>query len=286
MTLTSTKIGFVADSTCDIPADLIAKWNIGVIPAFVNYGGNSYADDGRDLDRNWLYAHMPTLKPHPTTAGFSPAYAEAILSEAAQRVEHVVVLTAPAKLSSMYNTTRLAIENLGLQQRTTLIDSNSLSMGIGFQVLAGAEMAAATDDLQQVLAEINRVRANVHVYAGLSTLEYLRRSGRVSWARAGMSALLQIKPVVGVTGGDVPQYALVRTFGRAVEKLLELARADAPLERLALLYTYNPKGAQTMKDRLADIAPPETLVVSATPLIGVHIGPESLGIATVKKVGK
>lgn len=279
--MTFKNIRFVTDSTCDIPAELVARWNIGVVPCFVNYGDHSYADDGRELDRKTFYHQLPSIRPHPTTAAPPPALAEQVIQAAAKDADHLVVITAPAKLSAIYNTMRLGIESLGLQERATLIDSGMVTIGLGWQVLMGAQVAAETGDLQQVLDVIERIRPHVRVYAGLSTMEYLRRSGRVNWAKAGVGALLQIKPVIGVRDGEVPQVALVRTFARAVDKLVELARAEAPLSKLALLHTDNPAGAQDLKNRLADIAPEDTLIASVTPVIGVHIGPESLGIAFV-----
>jgi DegV family protein with EDD domain len=279
--MTFKNIRFVTDSTCDIPAELVTRWNIGVVPCFVNYGDHSYADDGRELNRHTFYRQLPSIRPHPTTAAPPPALAEQVIREAARDADHLVVLTAPAKLSAIYNTMRLGIESLGLQDRATLIDSGMVTIGLGWQVLVGAQVAAETGDLQQVLDAIERIRPHVRVYAGLSTMEYLRRSGRVNWAKAGVGALLQIKPVIGVRDGEVPQVALVRTFARAVDKLIELARAEAPLNKLALLHTDNPAGAQDLKNRLADVAPEDTLIASVTPVIGVHIGPESLGIAFV-----
>lgn len=280
--MTFKKIRFVTDSTCDIPAELIARWKIGVVPCFVNYGDHSYADDGRELDRQTFYQQLPSIRPHPTTAAPPPALAEQVMGEMAKDADHLMVMTAPAKLSAIYNTMRLSIESLGLQDRATLLDSGTVTVGLGWQVLIGAQIAAETGDVQRVLDVINQIRASVRVYAGLSTMEYLRRSGRVNWAKAGVGALLQIKPVIGVLDGEVPQVALVRTFARAVDKLVELTRAEAPLSKLALLHADNPSGAQDLKNRLADIAPEDTLIASVTPVIGVHIGPESLGVAFVK----
>lgn len=279
--MTSKKIRFVTDSTCDIPAELVARWGIGVVPCFVNYGSASYADDGRELNRATFYERLPEIRPHPTTAAPPPALAEQVIGEAAQDADHVVIVTAPAKLSAIHNTMRLAVESLGLQDRATLIDSGTVTIGLGWQVLLGAETAERTSDVQQVVETIHRIRSYVRVYAGLSTMEYLRRSGRVNWAKAGVGALLQIKPVIGVQDGEVPQVALVRTFPRAVDKLVELTRAEAPLHKLALLHANNVPGAQELKERLSDVAPPDTMILSVTPVIGVHIGPESLGVAFV-----
>jgi len=280
--MTFKTIRFVADSTCDIPPDLVEKWKIGIVPAFVNYGGKSYADDGVELDRVVYYNQMPSMTTQPTTAAPPPALAEKIIHEAFKEADHLVMLTAPANLSGIYNAFRLGMSQLP-QDRVTLIDCGTLTMGMGFQVLIGAEVAAETGDVDAVLSAIQRARPNQQVYAAPETMEYLRRSGRVGWATASVGALLQIKPIVNVTEGEVKSIARVRTFSKAIDKLIELAQSQAPLDRLALLHANNLEGAQEIKNRLGDITPAETLIINVTPVIGTHIGPGALGVTTVSK---
>jgi DegV family protein with EDD domain len=280
--MTFRTIRFVADSTCDIPRELLDKWKISTVPAFVNYGGKSYADDGVELDRVVYYNQMPTMTAQPTTSAPPPALVEKIIHKAFEGADHLVMLTAPATLSGIYNAFRLGASQLP-QDCVTLIDSGTLTMALGFQTLIGAEVAAETGNLEAVLSAIQRVRANQQVYAIPETMEYLRRSGRVSWAAASVGALLQIKPLVSATESEVKAIARVRTFSKAVDKLIELIQEQAPLDRLALLHVNNSEGAQEMKNRLGDIAPAETFIINVTPVIGTHIGPGALGVTTVSK---
>ena len=99
--MTFKKIRFIADSTCDIPPDVLQKWNIAIIPAFVNYGGGSYADDGKELDRVAYYDQLPSMTSQPSTAAPSPGLTEAIITKVAAECDHVVMLTVPAKLSGI-----------------------------------------------------------------------------------------------------------------------------------------------------------------------------------------
>jgi DegV family protein with EDD domain len=280
--MTFKNIRFIADSTCDIPPELIKKWNIGIVPAFVNYGNKSYADDGIELDRVVYYNQMPSMTAQPTTSAPPPALVEKIVQDTLEGADHLVMLSVPAVFSGIYNAFRLGASELP-PDRVTIIDSGTMTLGLGYQTLIGAEVAAETGDLAKVLAAIQAVRACQHVYAVPETMEYLRRSGRLSWAAASVGALLQIKPIISATESEVKAIARVRTFSKAVDKLIELVHEDAPLDRLAVLHVNNPDGAREIKERLGSIAPVDTFVVNITPVIGTHIGPGALGVATVKQ---
>ncbi len=279
-----TKIRFVTDSTCDLPAEIVQQYDIRVIPTFVNYGDLSIPDDGVALDRAVFYRDLPTRTPFPKTAAIAPGDAEKIITEAFDGADHLFLISVASKLSAVYNIMRLAAQKLP-QERITLIDSRSVTMGLGFQVLAGAEAAAATGDVAQVRAAIESTRKRAWVYAALDTMEFLRRSGRVGWAAAGIGALLQIKPILEVYDGEVKSGSKVRTFGRALDELIRLVHEQAPLERMSMLYINDLEVAQQLRERLSDVAPPNTLIASVTPTIGVHVGTGGVGVVTVSKSG-
>lgn len=278
------QIRIVADSVCDVPAALIDQWQITIVPSYVNFGGHSYADDGVELVRETYYNELPTMRETPTTSAMSPAIAREKLLAAWDegRVDHLIVITTPAKLSGIHNTMRLALQDFPTE-RVTLVDSGQLSMGIGWQVIVAAEVATETGDVAQTLDAIERVRQRQNVWAGLDTLEYLRRSGRVGWATANIGQLLQIKPLVNVNGGDVKAIARSRTYSRMLDKLESLIRAQAPLDKMAILHINNPQARDELLQRLSDIAPPETITGLIGPTLGTHIGPGSIGAAILSK---
>ena len=282
--MSSKKIRFVTDSTCDIPADLVQKYGIGVIPTFVNFGDKSLSDNGVELIREDFYRQLPSMNPFPTTAAMPPALAEEIIMRTFEDADHLFLISVASKLSGVYNIMRLSASKLP-QDRVTLIDSKSVTLGLGFQVLAGAETAEATGDVDLVKAAVEHVRDRAHVYAALETMEFLRRSGRVGWAAAGLGALLQIKPMLEVYNGEVKSGNRVRTFGRAIEELIRLVHEQSPLERLAILYISDRTDAEKLRDRLTDVAPSEPLIVSVTPTIGSHVGTGGVGVVTVSKSG-
>lgn len=282
----SMKIRFVTDSASDIPQELVDQWNITVVPCYVNYGDQSYADDGVELVREEYYAQLGDMKEHPSTAAMPPGVAAEHIEPLLDEADHIVIISVPPTLSGIYNSMRLAMQQLNVpEDRFSLIDSGVVSLGMAFQVLAGAELAAETGDLQKTLDTVSKVRDNTTVYATIGSMEFLRRSGRVGWAAAGIAGLLNIKPVVEVKEGGVHARARVRTFSRALDKMVDLAREQAPVARLGLMHINNPDGMNDARERLADIMPPEANVITGMigPTVGTHIGPGSVGVVTVKQ---
>jgi DegV family protein with EDD domain len=275
------KIRIMTDSVADVPAHLLEKWNIGVVPTYVNFEGGSYADDGKELNRELYYQRLPHMAEFPTTAAPSPAVAEEILNRAIEGYDHIVSVNIPAKLSATINNVRLGAQ--GIKDRVTVIDGGTLTMGIGFQVLVAAEIAAETGDVESVVKAVESARRNIKLYAIIANLEYLRRSGRVNAVVAFAGSLLQVKPILDVHDGEVDVAQRVRTMGKAIARLKEMTEEQAPLERLVVLHINNEDGAKELQQSLGSTVPPDTITIVAGPTLGTHIGPGSLGVVTLRK---
>lgn len=276
------KIRIVTDSVCDLSDELLAQWNIRVIPCYVNYHDQSFADDGVQLDRRAFYQALPTIHPYPTTAAPSPALAEEILREALEGYDHVIGIHVPAALSSTFANIRAAAAQID-PNRFTLIDSQTLTMGIGMQVLIAAEVATATGNVQAVVETVEKVRRHQRLYAALYSLDALRRSGRVNSFISSIGTLLQIKPIIEVRDSQVHPIHRIRTFSKAIDHLYDLVAAQAPLDRLVVLHIQNLDGAQAFLQRLERIAPAGTTIVEVGPTLGTHIGLGSLGAVTLAR---
>jgi DegV family protein with EDD domain len=278
------RILVMTDSTCDLPPEWVQRFDVRVVPTYVHFGSESYADDGVQLTRSEFYRRLPLSPVTPTTAAPPPGQTLEVMRQALADADRVVALTAPAKLSGVYNTFRLAAEQTD-PERVTLIDSGMVSMGMGWQVVIAAEMAEAGASPADIERANGAVQPCTDVWAALDTVEYLRRSGRVSWAAAMVGNLFQIKPIIRLHDSVVSSVTRVRTSHRAFDALVALAHEAAPLDRLAVMHTSNLDGAHRLLDALADIHPPnETVIVEATPVLGVHVGPNALGLGVVRKL--
>jgi len=273
----------MTDSTCDLPHDWIARYDVRAVPTYVHFGLESLADDGQQLTRPEFYRRLPTVAELPKTSAPPPGQVLEVMRQALTDAEHVIAITAPATLSGIYNTFRLAAEQ-SAPERVTLIDSGTLSMGLGWLVMVAAERAQAGIAPATIAEEVRAAVPRANVWAALDTFEYVRRSGRVGWAAAMVGELFHIKPIIHLYDGVVSSVTRTRTSQRAFNTLIELAHSAAPLERLAVMHSYYPQGGQRLAEALSGIVPTaEIPVVDATPVIGVHVGPNALGIAVLRQ---
>jgi DegV family protein with EDD domain len=277
------KIRIITDSVSDIPAALLAKWNIDVIPCYVNYDGGSYADDGKELNRTEFYQSIASMKDFPSTAAPPPAIAEEVLARAIQGYDHLVSINVAESLSATINNIRIAAKSVDAK-RITVLDSETVSMGIGWQALIAAEVAQETGDLDAVVRAAEAVKKNHKLYAAIYTMDFLRRSGRVNNVVAGIGSILQIKPIVTVLeGGKVEAVQRIRTFKKAEEKLAELLKEEGAIERLAIIHTQNEEGARRFIEEHKDLMPQNPIISEVGPTLGTHIGLNSLGFISVRK---
>jgi len=273
------KMGFVTDSTADVPAEVARQYGIEVVPALVNIAGKSYAD-GVELSREDFYTRLPGLKPLPTTSApsvgsFRVCY-ETLLKSG---VDQILSIHLPNALSGTYNAARLAAQDFS--QQVKVLDSGQLSLGVGFQVILAAEAAARGAILDEVLALVESIRQRVRVAALLESIEYVRRSGRVSWATAMIGGILRLQPLVELRYGLVHRLGQARTRLQGVERLVETLHSWGPLERLAVLHTNAEAAARQLLEEVKSLAAVPPLLVNVTTAVGTHVGPNGLGFAAV-----
>lgn len=277
------KIGIVTDSTCDIPANIAEQHEIEVVPSILIVDGKEYAD-GQGITREDFYTRLPSLQTPPTTAApsigdFSARYDSLLM----QGCDHIISIHAAGKLTTTINSAHQASKDF--PNKIAVVDSLSLSLGLGFQVLAAAE--AAENGLKSALAAIESTRKRLHVNAALDTMDYLRRSGRVPAAVTFFGGILSIKPIVELVNGGLKPVTAVRTTKQSNQRVLQMLLEYGEMERLALMHTNAEERAREVLNGLMEQAsqsvPRDILMVNVTTVIGTHVGPNGLGFAAVTK---
>ncbi|MBN2148325.1 MAG: DegV family protein [Anaerolineales bacterium] len=271
----------VTDSTCDLPAEVIARYGISVIPLYINVGNQGFLD-GVDMKRDEFYTRLPTFSTHPTTAvpslqKFHAIY-QALADEGASEVLSIHISVA---LSGTVDVARAAAQETTAVP-VTVLDSQQLSLGTGFLVENAAKMAAAGSSMAEILAALDKQTQRSHVFAALDTLEYLKRSGRMNKYVASLASLLQIKPILTMHKGQ-PGSERVRTRERAMKRVVEMLAAVGALERVAIVHTHAlPERIAALRALAAGLLPQGDIPIEdITPVIGAHIGPNAVGFAVV-----
>lgn len=270
-------VGIVTDSTADVPAEVLSSLKIAMVPALLIIDGQTYVD-GVDISREEFYRRLPSFQSPPTTAApssiqFKQAY-ERLL---AAGMEQILSIHVSSRLSGIINAAHQAAQQFG--DRVHVFDSQQLSLGLGYQAMEAATAALDGLSIEAVLERARRARANVHLLALINSLEYLRRSGRVSWLQAGVSELLRIKLLLTLKNGFVESFGRARTFGHALEALRREARSWAPMSQLAIMHSGIVEKAKELADELNTLCSTPPMVVNVTTVIGAHVGPGSIGIA-------
>lgn len=277
------KIGIVTDSTSDLPAYLVEEHHIQVVSSILVLEGKQYLD-GINITREEFYTRLPALRTPPTTAApsigdFTTPY-ESLLT---QGCDHIISIHAAGQLTTIVNVAHEAAKEF--PNKVTCVDSGSLSLGLGFQVVAAAENSEL--GLQLVLDAIASTRKRLQVSAALDTMEYLKRSGRVPGAVAALGGLLSIKPMIELADGEVKAIGAVRTTKQADGRILNFLLGLGDMERLAVLHTNaEPRARQLLNElmnRTRKSIPRDILFVNVTAVIGTHLGPNGLGFAAVRK---
>ncbi len=244
-------IKIVTDSTCDLPDELVKSLGITVIPLYINIGDQGYLD-GVDISRQEFYSNLANYKTHPTTgtpgtAAFTQTF-DALVDQGA---DEIITIHISEELSATINVARTAAEDYQ-KAKITVRDSGQLSIGTGFQVELAAKMAQEGKSSSEILSALDSLRSRTFVTAGLDTLEFLRRSGRMNRFMTGIGSLIQLKPILTMKDGK-PGSDRVRTTIRAEKRLISLLEDYVPIERFALLHTNAHAKAEEFKRRLQNI---------------------------------
>jgi DegV family protein with EDD domain len=274
-------VHLVADSTCDISAGDATKLGLAIVPLKVIIGEEVFAD-GVDIDPATLYARMRSSTVAPRTSQPTPAEFEAVFREVGADGAPIVCTTISAAMSGTHGSAvaaRAALPNLDIR----LIDT--CTVGPGHQqvveaLLAAAAAGAGAGDLEELA---KRIRSTQRLVFTVESLEYLRRGGRIGGARALLGSMLNIKPILEVRDGAVEPLDRVRTFRKALDRLLEEVAASAAAwgGRASVLVTHADKAeaAAQIALRAAEIAGQPVRLIDVGPVIGCHGGPGAIGMS-------
>jgi DegV family protein with EDD domain len=277
-------VAIVVDSTADLPPEQARALNISIVPLVVRFGERTFRD-GVDLTPSAFLAELTTSTDSPSTSQPAVTDFQAAFQTALDAGKDVVCLTIASQLSGTHNAARLAAEAVAPPgERVRVIDSGTVSGQLGLVAIEAARAAQAGGTSEEVVATVRSALTRSQIYVVLETLEYLQKGGRIGRAQALLGSVLSVKPIVTVQEGTVVPLERVRTWRKALERIVELGRQKAPLEALAIYHAGNPDDAKLLSERLADLVPSERLLLGEIgPVVATYGGPGLVGIAPLAR---
>jgi len=277
-------VKIVTDSTSDIPSQVAQALGITVVPAYIHFGDKTYRDRV-DISEDELYQRLVDGPVHPTTSAPSPGdFAEAY-SKLAQESDEIVSIVVTSKQSAVYDSALLGKEAAGVKCRIEVIDSQSVTMGLGLMAIAAAKAAQAGKGIEEVVEVVRRAIPRTYGMAVLDTLKYALKGGRLSRAGTLLGAMVMVKPMLIIREGVVGPAGVARTRGKGIERLYEFVRKYLPVEDLAVVHATSQQEAESLVERVKSLVPgKQPLIARLGAALGVHGGPGALVV--VLRAGK
>lgn len=277
-------VRIVTDSSSDLTDEEVAAHGIEVVPLSIRFGAEEF-EDRTELPVQAFYEKLAASSALPETSAPAPGKFEAAFRRQQEAGADAVVCI---NLSSDLSATMQSAQNAAKAAEGTLdvrvVDSRSITSGLGTQVLLAAEAAAGGASADDVVALVEGLAARTHVVGALDTLDNLKKGGRIGGAQALLGSLLSIKPIVDVSSGKVEEAGKARTRKKALEVLRDKVAEAGAIEHLCLTHGFAPE-VEDMLDMLAPLYPREEIRVGHIgPVIGTHGGPRVMGVTWLSSV--
>ncbi len=280
------RVAIVTDSASDMDPAAAARLGIRIVPLIVNFGSETFKA-GVELSREDFWRRMTAPDaPFPTTAASSPGEFKAVYDAAfADGAEAIVSIHVANTLSGTIKSAEIA-KGMLLDREIHIVDSMAVSMAEG--ILAEIGVALATDGMSAAdIARALEARVpDISTFLAVETLEYLKKGGRISGARAAIGTILSVKPIIQVKDGLVDTADRVRTRSKARERSIELT-CSRPIERLSVLHTTHAD-VEAFRDALiarvpGGIDPAKVSIELVGASVGPHLGPGCVGAVALHR---
>ncbi|NLK07637.1 MAG: DegV family protein [Firmicutes bacterium] len=266
----------VTDSTADLPEDVVKEYGIKVVPLSVNFGDQQYID-GVNLTAKEFYEKLRQEPKIPTTSQPAPGQFADVYRKAVEAGRKVLSIHISSKLSGTYQAASLAAEMVG-KEHITVVDSVSVSLGLGMQVIAAAKNSHTLETARQAALDAKKQLGLLFL---VDTLEYMEKNGRIGRAASLLGSLLQIKPVLTFTDGTVDVTEKVRGSRRAYRRLLEIfkERVGGTAVDVAVVHGGVEAEAKELIQEVQGLAECAQIYLNyISPVVGSHGGPGILGL--------
>lgn len=272
-------IKVVTDSASDIPPEIAKELGITVVPVYIYFGDKAYKD-GVDIGPDELYKRLVEGPIYPTTTQPMPTDFAKTYSELSKDADVIVSIHLPTKVSGTYNAALQGMEIVKSKCEVHVVESFSVSVGLGIIATAAARVVKTGGNLAEVLEETKKAMSQTQIRALLDTLHYLLKGGRITKTKALVGTLLNVKPILTMREGEMVQVGMARSYAKGIERLFEFIKSYPNLQEVAIAHSTVPEEATALKKRIASIIDEERIQMSRIGAgLGVHGGPGTLLVA-------
>ena len=276
-------VHIITDSSCDLSDDLATELGIMIVPLEIRFGMQTFTDRV-ELSTADFWERCRASDDLPSTAAPSPgAFTDAYQRAADAGASEVVVITLSGDLSATIEAAQQAASQPPDGITCHVVDSRSVSAGLGLLVIGAAELASGGASGAEIAEVVRAAAQRVRVHAALDTLENLRKGGRIGAAQSLLGSVLSIKPLITVTDGCVEPAGKQRTRTRALTHLVDLVSAQsANISQLAVMHA----DCADIDDFVARVAPLtdiEPMVMLIGPVVGAHAGVGTIGVVFIER---
>jgi DegV family protein with EDD domain len=275
----TTKVAVVTDGACSLTPAQGNELGVHIAPVYLTFGDNTYRA-GVDLSSQKFYELLSASKKLPTTAQPTAGDFVKIFEKLADDVDEIVTVVISHHMSATIQSVETAKQEFD-KVPVYVIDSESVSLGLGMMAIAAARAANQGQDGQSIFELVNSIKQKMNVIFTVRTLEYLHKGGRIGGATAFLGSALDIKPILYITNGRIEPLEKQRTRKRSVRRLVELMSekvGDNPVH-VAILHGNIPEEAGQLERIVRDQFNIVDMITSDMgPVIGVHAGPGTLGL--------
>ena len=273
----------VTDSSSDLSPQVAQELGITVVPLYLHFGDKVYRD-GVDINHDEFYQKLVDSPVHPTTSQPPPLDFAEVYNVLARETDEVVSLHLSSKTSGTYSSALRGKEMIREGCRVEVVDTLSVSMGLGLIAMAAARLAKAGESLQGVMDEISQAIYATRIIGLFDTLRYLLLGGRIGKAKALLGTLLNVKPLLTMREGEILPLGMARTRARGVERLIDFVKSALHVQELAIIHSTTPDEASSLKERIAAFLAEDRIHIARLgPALGVHGGPGTLLLALREK---
>ena len=271
-------VKIVTDSCSDLSPEVTQELGITVVPAYVRFGEKVYRD-GVDIDHDEFYRKLVESPIHPATSQPAPADFTNVYQKLSGEAEAIVSIQVTSKLSGVYESALQGRELAESRCPIEVVDSLSVSVGLGLIVMAAARLAKAGENLQRIIEETRQIIPQMNVLALFDTLKYLHRGGRIGKAKALLGSVLNVKPLLTLQDGEFVPASQARTRTKGIERLFDFVKKTLNIQELAIVHSTTPDEASSLRERIGSILDKRQIHQARLgPALGVHGGPGTLGV--------